>query len=332
MIWIFSSFKMVNPKSICEKLDRRLSAVLGSRIVILNYHHVLASRQDLFNICVAPKNFEAHLEFLKRRYRVLGLSELLGLLKIGKIPHRAVVLTFDDGYSDNYLNAVPLLEKYRMPATFFVTTQHLDTLEEFWWDGIQRLALSLKKFPEKVHLEISGEDCELALGSSPEPTLRLLSQKMYSLEEESRRRLLQELFRKCGVRDEPRAEYRCFSSEELFLISKNPLFEMGAHTVSHRSLKSLPLETQRMEILASKKCLEEIIQKTIRHFAYPFGTPEHYTPETQRLVQACGFKSACTVGSSAVNPDSPLFGLCRLAVGDGPATSFSQKLAECFHS
>jgi peptidoglycan/xylan/chitin deacetylase (PgdA/CDA1 family) len=102
--------------------------------LILTYHRVDKVANDPHLLCVSPDNFENHLRFLKENYEVIPLPELLLRLRNKGLTGQEAVVTFDDGYRDNYTNALPLLEKYNCPATIFVTTGFLGQQASQSWD------------------------------------------------------------------------------------------------------------------------------------------------------------------------------------------------------
>lgn len=130
-----------------KRILKRVRSALRCRVVILMYHRVFKTSSDPWGLCVSPKNFAEHLELLRRHYPVLTLHELVSSLRDARLPKRGVVLTFDDGYADNLWNAKPLLEKYEVPATFFVTSGCVDSSSEFWWDDLERAILEPSKLP-----------------------------------------------------------------------------------------------------------------------------------------------------------------------------------------
>lgn len=101
---------------------------------ILLYHRISTPSADPVMLCVTPACFENHLQFLKKNYDVLPLSELSIRLTTGKLEGNEATVTFDDGYRDNLTNALPLLEKYNIPATIFITTNQLGKKASFEWD------------------------------------------------------------------------------------------------------------------------------------------------------------------------------------------------------
>jgi len=111
---------------------------------ILMYHSVNPQATYENRLSVRPDTFERQLRFLKMfRYRVLTLEQVAALLRQGKkVPKHSVVITFDDGYKDNYTYAFGLLKKYRLPATIFVIIQEVGRSDRLSWEEIKRMHLS----------------------------------------------------------------------------------------------------------------------------------------------------------------------------------------------
>src|SRR6266404_5015149 len=135
-----------------------------SEALILAYHRVAALPFDPQLLSVTPDHFAEHLEVLHRYYRPTRLRQLAQTPESGVSSSRAVVITFDDGYADNLYNATPLLERYDVPATVFVTTGYVDATREFWWDELERLLLQPGTLPETLSLSVNRKRSEWTLG------------------------------------------------------------------------------------------------------------------------------------------------------------------------
>jgi len=143
--------------------------LFSPRVIILVYHRVIDLPSDPQLLCVKRKHFEEHLEVLRKRSCPERLQKV-GLAVEGKRLHRAVIVTFDDGYADNLLYAKPLLERYDVPATVFVTSGYVGQKRSFWWDELESLLLHSMKLPEQLELTLAGKHYYWELGASAQYT------------------------------------------------------------------------------------------------------------------------------------------------------------------
>ncbi len=150
--------------NLLKKCLRIMTAPFRSEVAILMYHRICEVPSDPWELCVSPKHFAEQLEYLNHHYQVLCLHSLVKSLREGHLPKRAVVLTFDDGYADNLWNAKPLLERYEVPATVFVSTGYVDSDREFWWDELERLLVLTPVLPQRLHVTLNGSVFEWELG------------------------------------------------------------------------------------------------------------------------------------------------------------------------
>src|ERR1051326_2045987 len=134
--------------------------------LILLYHRVVELSSDPYLLGVRPQRFAEHLEILRKHGRPMQLHQLAQALRDGNLPRRALVVTFDDGYADNLYTAKPLLERFEVPATIFVTTGYIGRDREFWWDELERLLLQPGILPETLRLNIGAGVCEWKLGDT----------------------------------------------------------------------------------------------------------------------------------------------------------------------
>ncbi|MDX1578555.1 MAG: polysaccharide deacetylase family protein, partial [Gemmatimonadota bacterium] len=133
---------------------RRLES--GSAALILAYHRVADLPADPNGLAVHPERFAGHLELLRRNYRPLPLRTLIRDLAENRLPERAVVITFDDGYEDNLTQARPLLARHDVPATVFVVSGQVGAGREFWWDELEQIVLRAGELPRDLGLELDG--------------------------------------------------------------------------------------------------------------------------------------------------------------------------------
>src|SRR5262249_43149366 len=105
---------------------------------ILLYHRVTRLDRDPQLLAVSPEHFAEHLDVLRRKANVVPLNKFRGE---PRLPSRAIAITFDDGYADNFVEAKPILERKEVPATVFVVSGFLGSAREFWWDELDRILL-----------------------------------------------------------------------------------------------------------------------------------------------------------------------------------------------
>jgi peptidoglycan/xylan/chitin deacetylase (PgdA/CDA1 family) len=304
-------------------------------------------------LSVTPEHFAEQLEALRQHAAPLRLQQLSLALAKGNLPGRSVVVTFDDGYADNLHNAKPLLQRYEVPATIFLPSGFIGSDGGFWWDELDRLLLQPGRLPKHLRLDINGKTRRWQLAEAARypraefrrhrrwrawedaPTPRhSLYKSLWGLlhrsSDEERRRVIVELRRWAGGEDDGLSSHRLLSLEQASALAKEDLIEIGAHTVNHPSLSSLSLESQRNEIMKSKARLQDIAERPVTSFAYPYGKRSDYSAQTVALVREAGFTCACSNFPGVVVPSTHAFQLPRLQVEDWDGDAFARQLAGWF--
>ncbi|HEX8090631.1 MAG TPA: polysaccharide deacetylase family protein, partial [Blastocatellia bacterium] len=292
-----------------RRIAGRIANHLSHRAIILLYHRIAEPANDPWQLSVTPRHFAEHLEVLRNRGYVMPLQKLVKSLDDGDLPRRGAVITFDDGYADNLINAKPILEKHAAPATIFVTSGYVGRGREFWWDELDKLFLQPGRLPERLSLSVNESVYEWDLGdaahysearfqqhrrwkawepggSNPRHLIyHSLWRLMQPLPESERQRLRDELISWSGGDATARPTHRALTRDELAALARGGLVEIGCHTVTHPALSALPPESQEREIRQSKASLEETLGCRITSFAYPYGRPCDYTEQTTSLVR-----------------------------------------------
>jgi peptidoglycan/xylan/chitin deacetylase (PgdA/CDA1 family) len=148
-----------------RRVVRRLGRGFTPQGVILMYHRIADVELDPWDLCVTPQHFAEHLEVLQKYAHPISLKQLAIAHQNGNIPRRAVAITFDDGYVDNLYQAKPLLERYKIPSTVFVSSGYMGQPREFWWDELERLLLRPGRLPNKLCLDINANPQQWELGA-----------------------------------------------------------------------------------------------------------------------------------------------------------------------
>jgi peptidoglycan/xylan/chitin deacetylase (PgdA/CDA1 family) len=304
--------------------------------LILMYHRVEDLQSDPWGLAVSPRHFVEHLEVLCEHGRPLALGGAVQALQNRGLPKRAMVVTFDDGYADNLYTARPLLERYDVPATVFVTSGYTGRGREFWWDALEAILLGHEALPAELSITADGRTWRWTLrdaGHEPDAVprsdgqgpaaaheaprgryelCRAVHRVLLTLGEEERLRVLDKLKGWAGVTADAHASHRCLSPGELVALARGELIEVGSHTVSHPVLPALPAPAQREEIRQSKVELEALLRHPVTSFAYPYGLA---SAETASLVREEGFSCACSGRAGLLSRQTDLFCLPRIKVG-----------------
>jgi peptidoglycan/xylan/chitin deacetylase (PgdA/CDA1 family) len=300
--------------------------------VILLYHRVASLSADPHSLAVSPEHFAQQLEHVHDTCHPMRLLDLLEAMRQRSLPQRAVAITFDDGYSDNYEHAYPLLKSAGIPATIFVTSEQLDSEREFWWDDLERLLLLPQQLPE--HLRISVEDQEYEWRFDSVEQRRHVHQAIHDLlrllDADTRDEVLDALANWVGLEQSGRSDYRAMTTGELTELAQSGCVDIGGHTMSHPVLSTLPAEAQYGEIVGGRQRLESIIGCRIRTFAYPYGASQDFTDETAEIVREAGFQSACTTIPGSIEAGDDPFRLRRCPVFDWDTSTFKQQLESYF--
>jgi len=314
-------------------MNALISRVLP-RAMVLIYHRVVDLDSDPQRLCVTPENFARHMDIISRNYQPISLVELTDDLSKGSVRDRAVVVTFDDGYEDNYQFARPILEKYGIAATIFVASGYTGAEREFWWDELDRLILGKQGLPEELCLMLGGEECHWMVSDSgdardtqsgrlaPHDIYMDLCSRFKGLGAEQIDMAIEQLRMVTGNNGEARLDYRPMNNEQLCSLHKGGLIEIGAHTRSHVNLAAQTAEKQKEEIEGSKKDLERILGEDVLSFSYPFGTFDNYTDQSLRCVKNAGFRNAIANFSGNVTRFSSVYEMPRRMVRDWDGETF----------
>jgi peptidoglycan/xylan/chitin deacetylase (PgdA/CDA1 family) len=259
-----------------------------------------------------------------------------------------VVVTFDDGYVNNLVNAKPLLERYDVPAAVFVAGGPSDEGLEFWWDELERLLLAPGVLPETGELIHAGGSLPFALGESavydeltcskhrawrawedpPTPRHALYcvwSKLLMAMSDVEQRRFMRQLRALVTDVPAPQPTMGRLSNSDLSALTEDGLITVGAHTMTHPALSALPLHRQRAEVDSNKAYLDFQLGHPVDSFAYPYGM---YSPETTEVLRAARFKTAFTTRSGVARAGTEPLLLPRVPPSDLDGEEFNRWLHE----
>ncbi len=294
------------------------------RLSVLIFHRVLAEADPLLPGECDAARFAQLCGWARQLFNVIPLADAVRRLRAGELPPRALAITFDDGYADNYSIAQPILRANGLSATFFVATGFLNG-GRMWNDTLIEAVRRTRR--ERLDLEDAG-------------IVGVESLVMDSLE--ARRTAVQALIRGCRymlpaqrqqavqvvtrVADCSLPGNLMMNDDQVRALHQAGM-GIGGHTVGHPILARLPADEARAEIAGGKTRLQEILQSGVSLFAYPNGRPDDdFRTEHVAMVQELGFEAAFTTAWGCARVASDPFQMPRFTPWDSKRWAFGLRM------
>lgn len=243
------------------------------------------------SLAVTPDFLDSMLVDLKRRgIPVVSLDEMLESIRDGR-PRNVVTITADDGYLDNYTEALPVFEAHGAPFTIYITPGLSSGEIEPWWEILEEMVAGrdvvyLPTASGLIAIECAGMEEKRAA------FCRLKTHLTSEIAEEDQQEVLR---RMGGASYEPEQHPRRFMDwHEIRRLIAHPLATVGAHTIHHYNLRRLSADAALREMTGSAAILEIETGVRPRHFAFPYGFAAAVGPREVELAREAGFDSAVT--------------------------------------
>ena len=313
--------------------ERRRSRRGKPVVTILAYHRICPPDRgpeglDRRVVSASPAGFEWQMRYLRSRYEVLSFDELIERGRSARpIPPNAAIVSFDDGYRDNFELAYPILLRHALPATIFLTTGFVGSAQRLWWDELHETIAGCGR----GRVDIPGIG-KVDLGSRRQRrrvTETLRNRWKTIPDGELRERLHTIAHLRGGGAPASCGERVSLSWDEVREMSEHRVC-FGAHTHTHPILTRVTAAAADREIGVSKTILERELGRPARFFAYPNGERGDFDPGTRELLVRHGFEAAVTLvpGSNPLSePGTDLFELRRHFVGADDRMVFVAKLS-----
>jgi peptidoglycan/xylan/chitin deacetylase (PgdA/CDA1 family) len=271
-------------------------------LTVLTYHRIAEPGRGPFYdpvISATPEAFRAQLAWFHDHLRLVTLDEVIDQLGTGS-PWRepVMLLTFDDGYRDNFELAVPLLREWNAPAAFFIPTAFLETPSLPWWDYVAYVIKQTNTLYIAIERSPTGCLPPLEINLHTTPRTEAIMQIIRAFLEGTipdERWFLSELGRRCKISvDTESLSRQLFMNwaEVQEIANLGTKLTIGSHTHSHQMLAILGRDAQRAELIGSKQMLETKLKQAIKALAYPYGWLGTYTQQTKTLVAEVGYQIA----------------------------------------
>lgn len=310
---------------------RFLNNLIGRRLTIITYHRITENdieciKWSLPFLFITKKNFEEQLKFIKKWYKIIDFEELDKYIKRGIIPWNLMIITFDDGYEDNFLIAYKILKKNNLKATFFIPSNKIrqTETEPFWWDKAYYIFRFLStKSNENILNKLNKKYLPLIESFKKNPSKLFNQLNKFNTEE---------------VKQKINKIEKIYQIEEETIIKENKLLkwgqllemsqemEIGSHSCNHRNLCYLEDADKIYEIFESKRELESKLNKTILAFSFPGGNKEDCLEE---ILKKAGYKFAVTTNQGVNKLKNP-YSLKRINIWEDTSLSLSKKFSKGF--
>jgi peptidoglycan/xylan/chitin deacetylase (PgdA/CDA1 family) len=263
--------------------------------------------------------FEKHMEYLTSgNFSICTLSTLVRCLHEQRpFPKHAVAITFDDGFRNNVTTAYPILEKYQVPATIFLTTGLIGTDQLIWSDELLIALLTTNNtsvdIPETGTLDLSGPELT---GQAFRRIVQQLKRTPVSRKNSILQRIITELSGpSAGSQSVQRDELSLMSWAEARRLQDGGLIEFGGHTSRHEILTRIDPTHLIDDLIDCKSVLDENLGADASLFAYPNGSRDDYDSQVIQAAKHAGWGSAVTTLSGHMTLKSHLFEIPRIGIG-----------------
>jgi peptidoglycan/xylan/chitin deacetylase (PgdA/CDA1 family) len=264
-------------------------------LMVLTYHRIGDAAETLYDsgtFSASAEQFDAQIAYLKRSFHIAGVEEACEMVAGRQAPAgTSVLITFDDGYRDNYTLAFQILRSHNVPACFFLPTAFVGTRTVPWWDVIAYIIKQSKnpvvrlEYPQPAAFDLEREGLSEVIIAILE---LCKSSKMRDKE-----RFLSGLEEGCGIQRPQTDSKRRFLSWDEAREMQRAGMAFGSHTHTHEILSRLPPEQQEEELRVSREIMEKELAWPVSAMAYPVGERSTFSRETtMRLLERTGYSAA----------------------------------------
>ena len=254
---------------------------------------------------------EIILKYKNKGYNFVSLDTISEMITSGRKPDCPfIAFTLDDGYVDNYTNALPVFEKHQVPFCIFLATDFADKKAILWWDSIEELIRLNHAIPtsdgKKYSCDTFGKRCK---------TFNSLKSRILQLDQSRLQEELPKLFCNNTIDWYAPIKEKGLSWQQVKDLSEHPLCTIGGHSVSHPAFNILSRDKVRYEIQNGISRIEEHTGKKICHFSYPYGSPNIIFEREYRLVEEFPIKTAfCAYGGCITDENRNVTHLPRVTL------------------
>ncbi len=325
--------KIINHTQIPKIYSYFRNKIINHNHIIIMVYHRVNSKKDTWSLSsITPHEFEQQIIYLKNHYKIISLHKLIQLIsskEINKYKYKKVaIITFDDGYKDNYNYAFPIIKKNNIPVTIFLTANFISQDKLFWWDKVGYLLHHTHR--DKITLD---NLVFFSLDTFKNKAISYLeiTNKLKKIPNNDKLKYIDKIQHECNVSiPKGLGKSLLMTWDEVEKMS-NQGVSFGAHTLTHPILTQISLEESETEIMSSKLKIESILKNKVQMFAYPNGDRYDFNDEIINLLQKNRFLCAVTTlkGSVMINNSEDVYKLRRISTSND-FDKFKLKVSELY--
>ena len=321
---------MIGRRNLVASLLGRLGAIRAiggfrtkflNEVTILAYHRILDVPDensfpfDIELVSASVAAFSTQMKYVKENYKPTTFATLLQCLDRGEAPPSGtLIITFDDGFADNYYNAFPILRQFDIPATIFLSTGYIDNQEMYWYEKLCYAVMTTNAhtltIPELAVIEIDGNV------ASRRSAMKALMRHLKQVPDQMRLNVLDDCFNQllpehCQIADPRSGPLTWRQISEMSTCG----IEFGSHGVFHPVLSKLTDTNLKYEMEHSKHRIGAMLDKPVQVIAYPVGGEEAFDDRVRIAAQSAGYRLGLSYISGIEKPEKwDAFALRRLHV------------------
>jgi peptidoglycan/xylan/chitin deacetylase (PgdA/CDA1 family) len=304
-------------------------------VVVLTFHRVVSDADfertsSPAGMLVTRNTFEKLLQYVASRFQTISLGNGSSNQK-GASKRLRLALTFDDGWRDNFVEAVPIARRYSVPLTIFICPGLIGRELPFWPERVTELwraAVNRRVTAQVVQLSASVRArCSGKGGPHGAETIESVIALLKMLPPADRDQIISRIEQLTGASNDATASPGVDSTmnwAQIFELAATKQVTFGSHTQSHEILPHIPLEHARREIHDSKRAIEERLGSGCPLFAYPNGDA---SPQVRELVDEAGYQRAFINRAGAWYDDTDLLLIPRVNIWQGSVVGTSRRFS-----
>ena len=265
------------------------------------------------------KIFEAQIKWLAKTFHPITLTEMIQAVQSKRsLPSNSVLITFDDGLKNNIDIVYPILQKYNIPATIFLTVDYIGTDQFCWVDDLYITILTASENKQSLDLSHPKADNLFQQGDTW-AAYHTLVEFLKVLPEDVLYEHLGRIFSQIEIdRDLYKGDFGMLSWEDIKKMDADPLISFGAHTANHRILTHIPSEDLDDELFGARQRMEGKLGHTVTSFCYPNGRLGlDFLPEHMDMLERGGYSCAFATNRGMFDlVKDNVFSIPRVSVGN----------------